>query len=809
MTDKLSNSSEHLSEPLSERELEILACLADGFSNQEIANKLFLAEQTVRWYNSQIYSKLAVGNRKEAIARAKTLGLLDKAPPSSAATVIAGKHNLPAQSTPFVGRQQELDEISALLNHDHTRLITILAPGGMGKTRLALEAARLQIGRYADGVIFVPLAPLSSPSDIVTTIAENIGFGFYGENLPAQQLTDFLRERSMLLVLDNFEHLLEGAQLIADLMQAAPNVHILTTSRERLNLQGETVYSLRGLEFPTWETPEDALQYDAVKLFMQKAHRVRPAFELQPHDLDYLARICRLTAGMPLGIELAAGWVDVLSLEEIAAEIQKGIDILETEMRDVPERQRSIRATFDHTWERLTEDEKTVFMRLSIFRGGFTVAAAQTIAGASVRSLRQLTNKALVQVAPDGRHDIHELLRQFGAEKLATSGEEATLRPKHAAYFADFMAERKQDIRTNRQLEALELIDPDFENVRSAWLYVVNQQEWDQLPKFLHSLWFYCDTQTRGQEAVELLEQAVKTLQSTPSTDVTELTMGRVLARLGWFYHDTGFAERSVAVCDQAIRILHQQDSPEDLIAALYGRNLVGFFIIKPGFASNISQEGLSVARSIGDQNWEGHFLIWSGWTSIIINADFASALQFAEKGLAIFEFMGDRWGLERTYHLLSFVKLKQNKYEQAQQWCDKAIVLAQLFGHSYSIAVFHCYMGSIAFATSSYHIARLHFTQALRGFWDAGYKWRVNYPMTFLAKSLGDQNELERALEILAAIHKYSLGDQQIIEDYQALCNNLKAKLEPDRFAAVWARGEGRELSAVVMELLAELEEA
>src|SRR6185503_15165002 len=157
----------------------------------------------------------------------------------------------------------------------------------------------------------------------------------------------------------------DGAQLVADLIQAAPNVRLMTTSRERLNLRGETVYTLRGLDFPTWETPDDALQYDAVKLFMQSAHRVRPDFELQARDLDFLARICRLTAGMPLGIELAAGWVDVLSLEQIATEIQQGIDILETEMRDVPERQRSIRATFDWTWERLTEDEKTAFMRLS------------------------------------------------------------------------------------------------------------------------------------------------------------------------------------------------------------------------------------------------------------------------------------------------------------------------------------------------------------------------------------------------------------------------------------------------------------
>ncbi len=295
MTGKRSDSDEGFPEPLTERELEVLVYLGEGLSNQEIANKLYLAEQTVRWYNTHIYSKLNVNSRREAVERAQTLGLLTEAPIVPA---VKGKHNLPVQATPFVGRATELAELTHLLNDD-IRLITILAAGGMGKTRLALEASRLQIGHYADGVIFVPLAPLTSPSDIVTTIADNIGFSFYGENAPAQQLIDFLRERSLLLVLDNFEHLLDGAQLVADLIQFAPNVRLMTTSREKLNLHSETVYALRGLDFPTLQTPDDALRFDAVKLFLQSAHRIRSDFELHAHDLDYMTRICRLTEGSP------------------------------------------------------------------------------------------------------------------------------------------------------------------------------------------------------------------------------------------------------------------------------------------------------------------------------------------------------------------------------------------------------------------------------------------------------------------------------------------------------------------------------
>jgi DNA-binding CsgD family transcriptional regulator len=220
------HQADNLSDPLTEREQEILGCLAEGLSNQEIANRLHLALRTVKWYNSQIYSKLDVSGRKEAVEQANVLGLLNI---PSGTPILDGKHNLPSQITPFIRRRHEISELTALLNDETTRLITILASGGMGKTRLSQEVARIQIGRFANGVFFVPLAPLSSPKDIVTTIAENIGFIFHGENSPAQQLVNFLQDRSILLVLDNFEHLLEGAKLVTDIIKSSPKVKVLVT----------------------------------------------------------------------------------------------------------------------------------------------------------------------------------------------------------------------------------------------------------------------------------------------------------------------------------------------------------------------------------------------------------------------------------------------------------------------------------------------------------------------------------------------------------------------------------------------------
>jgi non-specific serine/threonine protein kinase len=320
----------------------------------------------------------------------------------------APKHNLPVQATPFVGREHELAELSKLLSNPAVRLVTILAPGGMGKTRLALAAAEqwlnstsvganrrfapTTLSLFANGVYFVALAPLTSPDFMVSTIAEAVGFQFYPGGEPQQQLLDFFREKHLLLIMDNFEHVLDGAAIVGDILAYALGVKIIATSRERLNLGGETPFALSGMDFPDWETPQDALDYAAVKLFVQSAKRAQPGFELRDADLTYLARICRLVAGMPLAIVLAAAWVELLSLREIAVEIDKSLDFLATERRDIPERQRSIQGVLEYAWNRLSAAERSAFMKLSAFRGGFTREAAEQVAGANLRVLMALVN---------------------------------------------------------------------------------------------------------------------------------------------------------------------------------------------------------------------------------------------------------------------------------------------------------------------------------------------------------------------------------------------------------------------------------
>ena len=492
-------------ETLTEREQEILVCLAEGLSNQEIADRLFLAEKTVRWYNSQIYSKLGAQNRREATARAASLGLLQPADSDVDGTPL---HNLPAELTPFVGRHHELAELARLLEQDDIRLITLQGAGGMGKTRLALALARQQLQRYPDGVYFVPLAQLDSANSIVSETANRLGYMFSGELPPKNQLSNFLSRKRLLLVLDNFEHLMDGAALVGEMLRAAPAVKIVVTSREKLRLQGETSFPIGGMALPEPTLTENVLNFDAAALFVDAMHRIRSDLATTPPELEAVARICQLVGGMPLALLLAAAWVDVLSLDEIAVEISRSMDLLAAELHDAPARHHNIQAVFDPTWRRLTPKQQEVFMKLSVFRGGWTREAAQAIAGTSLLDLQALVNKSLIAHLPTGRYEIHELLRQYAAEKLEAAAAADATCAAHSHYFLDFLRQRERDIKGPRQLEVFDEIDADLENIFSAWRWGGDHAGVEGLSQALETLIVYATSRDREHEVKGLLRQA-------------------------------------------------------------------------------------------------------------------------------------------------------------------------------------------------------------------------------------------------------------------------------------------------------------
>src|SRR3954454_8653739 len=385
-------------------------------------------------------------------------------------TIEAGMKNLPAARTSFVGRVAELDDIDRLLQDPDCRLLTLVGPGGAGKTRLALEAAARRIDRYPHGVHFVPLVSVATAEFLAPAVAESIQFAVDGAHsgFSAQdQLLDYLGDRSTLLVLDNFEHLVGGADLLGEIIGRAPGVELLTTSRERLNVQSEWVLDVHGLGLV--ENGDGGS--GALRLFVERARQGEPGFSLDDSaELDHACRICRLVEGLPLGVELAASWVSMLSCAEIADEIEQNIDFLATSMRDVPERHRSLRAAFDQSWRLLSGEQQDVLARLSVLRGDYGREAAAAVAGADLRLLSVLVSKSLVRRSDFARYELHELLRQYASEKLAAESADAVAatRERHARFYLRVLNERRPALAGAGVVEVRDELRREVDNLRAA-----------------------------------------------------------------------------------------------------------------------------------------------------------------------------------------------------------------------------------------------------------------------------------------------------------------------------------------------------
>ena len=572
-------------------------------------------------------------------------------------------HNLPTSTTPFVGREVELANLAQLLVDPQVRLVTITGPGGMGKTSLALAAAAKQRENtsghtiFPHGLYFVPLAPLADSNTIVSAIAEAIGFTFYEGAPPQQQLLDTLREKQLLLILDNFEHLLEGATLVDALLQNAPGVKVLATSRERLNRQSEHLLRLAGMDFPDWETPEDAAAYSAVQLFLQSARRVQPDYTLSGLDLAPIARICRLVQGLPLGIVLAAAWLELLSAEEIAQEISHSLDFLETDMADVPERQRSIRAVFDYSWRLLNAEEQTIFPRLSVFRAGFSREAAQAITGASLRTLLALVNKSLLHRTPEGRFEIHELLRQYAAAHLAAqTADESTTRQQHSQFYLTFLQQRESILERAGQMKALQEIDLERENVRMGWEWAVAQLQLSWLIQALPALMTYMLRRGRYAEGATLTTHLNQHLEQLPaSAERDRLLIAGLIWHSGYDFilgqSNEGLGQRALALLDSPSLAGEDIRSLRAFVLASLATS--PWITEQRPIALAYAEESLALYRALGDVPGEAHALTLLTFLMSIYQEKVV-ARQVGQAALALYRQLGDQWGMINILHKLS-----------------------------------------------------------------------------------------------------------------------------------------------------------
>ena len=501
-------STTELYATLTPRELDVLCLMTQGKTNQQIADDLFISKESVRAVVRSINNKLGTPSMENSVAiRQATIDIalrhnLCNEVENATATV---RNNLPHQTSTFIGRSDELSQLADILNNSSHRLVTIVAPGGMGKTRLSLTLAQRQLGQFSDGVFFVPLVAVTTEEGLINEIGTQIGLIFQGGNrTPKQQVLDALRDNNRLLVLDNFEQIITHAPVINDILAEASAVKIIVTSRERLGLKGERVFRLDGLNTET---------HDASQLFIDNLAKFD--FEVAESDHEQIDHICQLVGGMPLALILASNWIEVLSLEEIADEIASNLDLLSEDMQDAP----GIRAVFDRTWERLTDKQRIAFMKLSVCIGGITRESAKAIADANLITLKQLVDKSLIQQTDTGRYAMHELMRQYASEQLKQSGELQPTIDQYIAYFSDFVASREKQVKGAEQLQALDEIEVDFENIEAAWYLAIDHNQPDKMLHMLECLWFVADYRHHHFTVIDMLRYVLNIVEQNPHLD--------------------------------------------------------------------------------------------------------------------------------------------------------------------------------------------------------------------------------------------------------------------------------------------------
>jgi predicted ATPase/DNA-binding CsgD family transcriptional regulator len=769
---------------LTKRELEVLELLANGASNQEIAAALFVEVTTVKWYNTQIYDKLQVKNRKQAIIRAQTLGILKA---NSSNLLQPMQHNLPADTLPFIGRVTEIQEIAQQLTDEKLRLVTILGVGGMGKTRLSIEVARKLVAHFTDGVYFLSLAPVISAEQMVTTLAEIIGFKFHSDIQPKQQLLRHFQSQHILLIFDNFEHLLDSAEFITEILQHAPKVKVLVTSREKLNLAGEVVHILSGLLAPFEDETKALTDYDAVKLFVESAKRT--GIEFKENDTTVVAHICSLLGGMPLAILLAAAWVDTLAIAEIEAEILAGLGILEGNLRDSPMRHQSIQAAFDVSWKRLSPQEQAVFMRLSVFRDGFNREAAQKITVASVRDLQRLVHTSFIQLLPSGRYTIHELMRQYGEQKLRSSGEWDTVREKHAQFFAEFITPLGGTAWGLATREMLAEVGADFENVRAAWLFQAERKNIAELRRFLDGLWLLFDSYSRTQEGIALFEPLLSRFSRNSADE--ELFRGQLLVRLGWCYSDTGDLQKATQLYQQALQIVQAFNSIDDIL---------------------FLHQGLQLAMMISNNEQAG--------------------IDYIEKGFELAQqHPSSKWLIPIAYHL-AYSHLSSGRYEEAKR-CIKALPenhlwhagfksaylftlseyakaeevlldsLSQYQHHRIGFLGTYCDLTECAIGQHNYDRAWKYIVQGLQYGDDGNYAWGTFGLLGLVVKLLMIEQHYSLAAELLYLVKHHPASNESTRKRIVELETTLKTHLTLNEFEAAWERGKLLDLGDVITEYM------
>ncbi|MEJ2758327.1 MAG: adenylate/guanylate cyclase domain-containing protein, partial [Anaerolineales bacterium] len=565
-------------------------------------------------------------------------------------------NNLPLQSTVFVGRQAELEKITDMLLGDSVRLLTLLGPGGTGKTRLALQAAAEIAEHFRDGTFFIELAPIRDSQSVLTTIARTIGLKESSDETLLEEMQAQLRDKHLLLVLDNFEQVTEAALSVAELLKYAPNLKLLVTSREALRVQGEHLFPVPPLGLPGAGQhrfrPEQIAHYEAIQLFLERAQAVKPDFELTDENATLILQICQRLDGLPLAIELAAARVRLFSPSALYDRLTDRLMALRGGARDLPERQKTLRDTIDWSYELLGEGEKCLFEIVSIFTG-CTIEAVEEVViaigdlGSSIEDIEgdliALVDKSLLRLSEAGsgepRLQMLVTIKEYAAERLQENpGLNAAVCRAHAEFYAGFVQEQWRRMAGRQREAAMESMTVEVENLQLAWQYWVKARDLEALQKMVNGLWMLYDRKGWYQSAVELTRDLLDLLSETPSSPEhiqQEIMLQTSLARA--MLAIKGHTAEVEQAYTRALELSEGRGEIPQLFPVL--RGLASYYTYQADFEKSIQigRRILDLAESQNNDSLRVHGYLVTG-ANMGFAQDFQKGLEFLDQGIAIFE---------------------------------------------------------------------------------------------------------------------------------------------------------------------------